>query len=157
MPARSGAPAGCRCSSQRIGGTRRHLYGPPREIQTVVSVVAAGAARFLAIGSAIGFIIGPLGAFVGALGPVAAGGPVSVGMSYWVGEEGPELFMPRRGGQILSHGESMGLVSGSGGGTTNYISIERLDLPSVRDAEGFVAAVQQMMSSGGVAAGRGVS
>ena len=45
----------------------------PEPVQTAIAGVAAGAAAFLAVGSAIGFIIGPLGAFVAALAPLAAG------------------------------------------------------------------------------------
>jgi hypothetical protein len=45
----------------------------PQPIQQAIAFATAGAAGFLAIGSAIGFIIGPLGGFLGMLGPVAAG------------------------------------------------------------------------------------
>jgi len=35
---------------------------------------------------------------------LAAGGPVSPGRAYVVGERGPELFVPREGGQIIPNG-----------------------------------------------------
>lgn len=38
----------------------------------------------------------------------AAGGPVSAGGSYIVGEMGPELFVPRRSGRIVPNGGSVG-------------------------------------------------
>lgn len=43
----------------------------------------------------------------------AAGGPVSAGTPYWVGEHGPEVFMPGQSGSIVPNG---------GGGST-YINI----------------------------------
>ena len=45
----------------------------PGPVQTAIAGVTAGAAAFLAVGSAVGFIIGPLGAFTAALAPMAAG------------------------------------------------------------------------------------
>lgn len=45
----------------------------PGPVQTAIAGVAAGAAAFLAVGSAVGFMIGPLGAATAALAPVAAG------------------------------------------------------------------------------------
>lgn len=44
---------------------------------------------------------GLAGAFGGAR---ASGGPVSAGTSYLVGERGPELFVPKRGGTIVPNG-----------------------------------------------------
>jgi hypothetical protein len=48
-------------------------------------------------------------------GPRAAGGPVSSGKSYLVGERGPELFVPSASGQIVSNQNMQGM---SGGGMT---------------------------------------
>ena len=44
---------------------------------------------------------------IGQINPLkrASGGPVSAGRPYIVGERGPELFMPRSGGQIISNSE----------------------------------------------------
>lgn len=41
----------------------------------------------------------------------AAGGPVSGGWPYWVGEEGPEPFIPAQGGRILSRSDAMTALS----------------------------------------------
>ncbi len=54
-------------------------------------------------------ITGPLGDFFGGLfggfgGARAAGGPVSAGSAYLVGERGPELFVPRASGTIVPNG-----------------------------------------------------
>lgn len=46
------------------------------------------------IGSAIGSVVSVAGAR-------AAGGPVDAGSAYLVGEQGPELFVPRAGGAIV--------------------------------------------------------
>jgi hypothetical protein len=48
-------------------------------------------------------------------GARATGGPVSAGMPYWVGELGPELFMPDTPGAIAPHGATA--AGGMGGGT----------------------------------------
>lgn len=54
------------------------------------------------IGSSLG---GPVGAFFsGAVSGRASGGPVSAGTPYLVGERGPELFVPRLSGNIVSNG-----------------------------------------------------
>ena len=47
----------------------------------------------------------------------ASGGPVSAGMPYNVGENGPERFVPRTSGYIVPN-------SGMGGGNVNYITID---------------------------------
>lgn len=41
----------------------------------------------------------------------AVGGPVERGRPYWVGEDGPELFMPRQSGQIIPAGSSAGALT----------------------------------------------
>ena len=40
----------------------------------------------------------------------AAGGPVSSGMPYIVGERGPELFVPSSSGRIAANGSGGGMV-----------------------------------------------
>jgi hypothetical protein len=44
-------------------------------------------------------------------GPLAKGGPASAGNVYLVGEEGPELFVPRSSGVVIPNNK---LTSGSG-------------------------------------------
>lgn len=44
----------------------------------------------------------------------ASGGPIT--SPSWVGEEGPEVYVPERAGRILSHEDSMAAVSGRGAG-----------------------------------------
>jgi phage-related minor tail protein len=44
----------------------------------------------------------------------AAGGPVSSGQTYMVGERGPELFVPGRSGTIVANDKM-------GGGNTNVV------------------------------------
>lgn len=49
-------------------------------------------------------ITGPLAGALGfAIPGRMAGGPVSSGSPYWVGESGPELFVPGQSGQIIPH------------------------------------------------------
>ena len=40
----------------------------------------------------------------------AAGGPVASGSAYWVGERGPELFVPKTSGSIVPGGAAGGVV-----------------------------------------------
>lgn len=42
----------------------------------------------------------------------AAGGPISAGMPYWVGERGPELVTPSSAGTVIPHAQSMALSTG---------------------------------------------
>lgn len=58
-------------------------------------------------------ITGAIGGLFG--GGKAAGGPVSAGTTYLVGEKGPELFTPARGGTIIPNG--------AGGGQTININV----------------------------------
>jgi len=53
---------------------------------------------------------------------MAEGGPVSGGQSYVVGEEGPELFVPRTGGIIIPNHALQRGGSGGGGGNTYVVN-----------------------------------
>ena len=53
--------------------------------------------------------------------PRAAGGPVSAGSSYLVGEKGPELFMPSGSGTIIPNNK-MSDMGGTTNVTNNYIN-----------------------------------
>jgi hypothetical protein len=48
------------------------------------------------------------------VGGRATGGSMAAGAPSWVGEKGPELFVPQVGGQILSHADSMAAAVPSG-------------------------------------------
>ena len=54
------------------------------------------------------------GGLLGGLFKRAQGGPVSAGTPYMVGERGPELFMPSRGGSIIPN-------NALGGGSTSVV------------------------------------
>ncbi|MEL7433252.1 MAG: phage tail tape measure protein [Chloroflexota bacterium] len=53
-------------------------------------------------------------------GQRAAGGPVTAGRTYLVGERGPELFSPSRSGSISSNRDTAAMMSGAGGDTFNF-------------------------------------
>jgi hypothetical protein len=85
--------------------------------------------------SILGSIVSGITGFLG--GGRAAGGPVSPGRAYTVGESGPETFVPAGMGTI---------VPGAGGGTVIY-NIQAVDAPSfqalvARDPE-FIYAVTE--------------
>ena len=103
-------------------------------ISRVVGLFAAAYDKAVALKNAIGGLMGggggdtskaaAAGARVGSIisGARAAGGPVSVGRTYLVGERGPELFTPGRSGGItandnlraLSSPEAVAAVGGGG-------------------------------------------
>ena len=62
------------------------------------------------------------------LTPRALGGPVESGRRYWVGEDGPEMFVPNQDGTIVPNGGSMThntwnvYLSGSGSGGQDLMS-----------------------------------
>jgi hypothetical protein len=49
----------------------------------------------------------------------AAGGPITAGNSYWVGEEGPELIVPRASAHVLDAATSASIAGGGGGDIYN--------------------------------------
>ena len=65
----------------------------------------------------------------------AAGGPVTAGKAYVVGERGPELFIPRESGQIIPNNKaSSGGTSVGGVTVVNNFNIQSTDGPGVRAA-----------------------
>ena len=59
-------------------------------------------------GAGLGTILSGLIASIGGVPGRATGGPVSAGRAYWVGERGPELFVPPGGGRIEPNGRAGG-------------------------------------------------
>ena len=66
-------------------------------------------------GGATGRIFGGIASFLGIGGARADGGPVSGGQTYLVGERGPELFSPKRSGNIIPN-DAIGNSSETSGG-----------------------------------------
>ncbi|MBD8679842.1 tail tape measure protein [Sphingomonas sp. CFBP 13720] len=66
-------------------------------------------------GSGGGGLAGMLAALIGGAPGRATGGPVSPARPYWVGERGPELFVPTSSGQVVP--------AGSGGGREVRVAI----------------------------------
>lgn len=82
-----------------------------------------------------GDVVASLASLVGGLfgGFRAAGGPVEGGRAYLVGEQGPELFLPRGGGTVLP--------DGSGGRAVSVVvNVTTPDADSFRRSRGQVAA-----------------
>jgi len=74
---------------------------------SVLDAIAAAALHqgMQAIGRGMGGGDGLLGAILGLVGGApgrATGGPVSPGRPYWVGERGPELFVPASAGSVAA-------------------------------------------------------
>ena len=94
----------------------------------------------LAIQQAVSGIGGKIGGFLGNLfkgKKRAAGGPVSGGQSYLVGEKGPEIFTPSKSGKIIPNNKM------SGGGTVNNITIN-VDASGSQSMEGGQQGGQQL-------------
>ena len=72
------------------------------------------------------FIMGPMLAMFG----LAHGGPAKAGSPYVVGEEGPELFVPKQSGTVIPNDEMTSGGSGFGGATTVNYTINAIDTRS---------------------------
>ena len=94
-----------------VGGAFANMFGGARTllggfVGAFTSALANMAAQVVASGI-LNLIFPGLGTVVTAAGSaMAGGGPVSSGRPYLVGERGPELFVPNRGGQIMSNAKS---------------------------------------------------
>lgn len=66
-------------------------------------------------GGKTGSFFGGVASFFGIGGARADGGPVSGGQTYLVGERGPELFSPKRSGNIIPN-DALGNSTGAGAG-----------------------------------------
>lgn len=82
----------------------------------------------------------------------AAGGPVWSGREYLVGEEGPELFVPRTSGTIVPNGGSLAPAFAGGGGPQIGTYIANVTLRDERDMQTYV---RQQQRSQRVMSGRG--
>jgi len=90
----------------------------------------------------------------GIAGFMAAGGPVSAGSPYVVGEQGPELFVPHASGTIVPNNKMSGGGASSGGVTVNYniaAGVSRAELVPILDQERrrLKAEIPDMVRRGG--------
>ena len=103
---------------------------------SLASAIATGKADFTALGDHIKqvlakaivqkFITGPIMGLFG----LANGGPARAGQPYIVGEEGPELFVPKQSGTVIPNDETMAMAGGAGmgmGSTQVTYNINALD------------------------------
>lgn len=120
--------------SSKIGGAFQSMFGGAESelgqfagafISTItdmaMKVAASGLLNLLFPG------LGLLGGFAFGGSKKAGGGPVSSGHPYVVGERGPELFVPNRGGQIVSNAQAARFSGGSMGGmqTVHVVGVIR--------------------------------
>jgi len=99
---------------------RKEIEAPIREVMKSVSDIIKNALKDISTNGQSGFgsIIGSIGSGIGdfftsIFGGRANGGPVRKGRSYWVGENGPEPFIPSQDGTIVSNAAAR---AGMGGG-----------------------------------------
>ena len=112
--------------------------------QSLTDAILTGKADFTALGDHIKqvlakalvqkFITGPILAAFG----LASGGPAKAGQPYIVGEEGPELFIPKNSGTVIPNDTTMGIMGaggpGMGGGAVQNIVINAVDTQSFKQA-----------------------
>jgi hypothetical protein len=101
------------------GAIKVAIVGIGKALAVVVGIVGeliSGFKLLISIGSKVGNFIGSLNPFGGGK---AAGGPVSMGKTYLVGEKGPELFSPSSNGNIVPNHK----LGGTSSGTTINISV----------------------------------
>jgi tape measure domain-containing protein len=106
---------------------------------------------------------GGVGGLIGALfngmfgGARAAGGPVSAGKAYLVGEKGPEMMVPNRSGTIVPNDVLAGAVPKAGGGANIVITQNFAAGVTHRELAQIVPAIRQSAIDGvrdGLARGR---
>jgi hypothetical protein len=86
-----------------------------------------------AISGGIGMFSGPSTGSLGLPFGLATGGSVMPGKSYLVGENGPELVIPRHSGTVVNANQTAGATGGSGGVTVqNNITVTGSDAAMVR-------------------------
>jgi phage-related minor tail protein len=84
----------------------------------------------------------------------AEGGPVGAGNPYIVGERGPELFVPRNSGSIISNDRLSGASMGGGGVNITYniaAGVSRAELAPILEMERrrLKAEIPDMVRRGG--------
>jgi len=105
----------------------------------LATAIATGKSDFSALGDHIRqvlakalvqkFITGPIMGLFG----LASGGPAKAGQPYIVGEEGPELFIPKASGTVIPNNQTMAMAGGPAfgmGGTNVTYNIQAVDAPS---------------------------
>lgn len=110
---------------------------------TLTDAILQGKADFSALGDHIKqvlakalvqrFITGPILAAFG----LASGGPAKAGQPYIVGEEGPELFIPRNSGTVIPNDKTRDIMNAGGpgmGGGQTIINISAVDTQSFQQA-----------------------
>lgn len=93
-------------------------------------------------GEATGVTSDPMG--TGFDGARASGGPITAGRTYLVGEQGPELVTPSKGGYV--HPTGTGIGSGGGAGVTQNLSVTINTGAGRADAEDIVRRVVDAVS-----------
>lgn len=78
---------------------------------------------------------GGLGGVLGSLFGFAGGGRPPLGRASWVGERGPELFVPDVPGRIYSHAQSMHMAAAGGGVVIEQHFHNQIGLPPQWDAQ----------------------
>lgn len=115
---------------QLVAGVVSTLIGLFANLVAIINAAVSAIKAVASAGQAIG---GAIGSALGFGGGRAAGGPVSAGTAYMVGERGPELFVPGSSGSIIPNG--------AGGGTTINLTVN-----GAIDAEGTARTIIDVLN-----------
>jgi len=133
-------------NADKVSAAAAKLGGMDTKISSVTSLLPTGAGAGGVLSTIGGTLMKALPFIAGFL---ATGGPVSAGLSYMVGERGPELFTPGSGGRIIPN-HKLSQVGGGGGGSTAI----HVDARGATDPAATAMAVQRGILAMGHAAVR---
>lgn len=82
-----------------------------------------------------GGLSGLFGSLFGGISGRATGGPIAANTPYWVGEQGPEIVVPKASGTVIPADLSAAVASGQSGGESNtyQVTINAVDSKSFMD------------------------
>jgi hypothetical protein len=130
--------------AEAIGGVRSKVQGMAADAHRLGEEASYAASKLTDVqlaASRLRASLGNVGVIVsGASMPgLAAGGPVIPGGAYLVGENGPELFLPKTAGNIIPNGGVGGV--GGGMGNTYQIAVTAIDPAAAQEA--VIAAIRE--------------
>jgi len=120
-----------------IGAARTGEFSMKQMVNAILNDLSRLAFRKFVERPITNLIEGAIGQLFNFGGARAAGGPVSAGAPYLVGERGPEMFVPAGAGQILARGAA----TRAGGAPVVHFHVTAADVESFRRSEAQVTAM----------------
>jgi len=119
------------------GGADLASWGIGQAFGAAAGGISAGAIPLLDMitGGAISGGIGDALKGIGSLLGFASGGNPPVGRASWVGERGPELFVPHQSGTILTHDASRRILESGGGAGGDTYNVQNMTINDQADRD----------------------